>query len=257
VAFFVFVENLRRCFVYGERFVGTAIRLDLVSCEQSEVARGDSCFAINAVPHTGESALLQPLWKRSCGGSDDGLSASAVESASIFAFWEFFWLALSALDGLMGVASYIVANTVFSLDNHPGRPAFLHPLLSFYRNLGGHKSLRRICHRLGSDTTRVLGPHARGGARVSFAVFNVPFGTALGIYTLWVLRLPNPMWSMRRKCEAPARLSEPDDALTPTAPRVKKVSALERIPGHSEERSDEESWFSGLANNPDPSLRSG
>ena len=41
------------------------------------------------------------------------------------------WIALSGLDGLMGVASYVVANVIFNPVTHPERPAFLHPFLSF------------------------------------------------------------------------------------------------------------------------------
>ncbi len=40
------------------------------------------------------------------------------------------WIALSALDGLVGVGSYVVANVIFNPNTHPERPAFLHPLLS-------------------------------------------------------------------------------------------------------------------------------
>src|ERR1035438_7894732 len=40
------------------------------------------------------------------------------------------WLALSALDGLQGVALYFVANLIFNPLAHPERPAFLHPLLA-------------------------------------------------------------------------------------------------------------------------------
>jgi len=98
-----------------------------------------------------------------------------------------FWLALSALDGLMGVASYIVANTVFSLDNHPGRPAFLHPLLSFIGILVVIKAFAGFATGWGLIQRE---PWARTLAVVlafPSLFFNVPFGTALGIYTLWVL----------------------------------------------------------------------
>ncbi len=98
-----------------------------------------------------------------------------------------FWLALSALDGLMGVASYIVANTVFSLDSHPGRPTFLHPLLSFIGILVVIKAFAGFATGWGLIQRE---PWARTLAVVlafPSLFFNVPFGTALGIYTLWVL----------------------------------------------------------------------
>ena len=121
-----------------------------------------------------------------------------------------FWLALSALDGLMGVASYIVANTVFSLDSRPGRPTFLHPLLSFIGILVVIKAFAGFATGWGLIQRE---PWARTLA-VVFAFpslfFNVPFGTALGIYTLWVGFRPIPISSMKRKCEARAQQSEPE-----------------------------------------------
>jgi hypothetical protein len=98
-----------------------------------------------------------------------------------------FWLALSALDGLMGVASYIVANTVFNLGTHPDRPAFLHPLLSLIASVVVVKAFAGFAVGWGLLQRE---PWARTVAVVLAFVslfFNVPFGTALGIYTLWVL----------------------------------------------------------------------
>ena len=97
------------------------------------------------------------------------------------------WLGLSALDGLMGVACYIVANTVFNMGTYPERPAFLHPLLSLIATLMVVKAFA------GFITGWALlrrEPWARMIAVVlafPSLFFNVPFGTALGIYTLWVL----------------------------------------------------------------------
>jgi hypothetical protein len=84
------------------------------------------------------------------------------------------WLALSALDGLMAVASYIVANTVFNLGTHPERPAFLHPFLSLYCNGRDRKSFCGICRGLGFAATRTLGAHARCHTRVCFALLQHP-----------------------------------------------------------------------------------
>jgi hypothetical protein len=98
-----------------------------------------------------------------------------------------FWLALSALDGLMGVASYIVANTVFNLGTHPDRPAFLHPMLSLIATAVVVKAFAGFAVGWGLLQRE---PWARTVAVVLAFVslfFNVPFGTALGIYTLWVL----------------------------------------------------------------------
>jgi hypothetical protein len=98
-----------------------------------------------------------------------------------------FWLALSALDGLMGVASYIVANTVFNLGTHPDRPAFLHPFLSLIGTVVVVKAFAGFVAGWGLLQRE---PWARTVAVVlafPSLFFNVPFGTALGIYTLWVL----------------------------------------------------------------------
>jgi len=98
-----------------------------------------------------------------------------------------FWLALSALDGLLGVASYIVAHTVFNQEMYPNRPAFLHPLLSFIGILVIVKAFAGFATGWGLLQRE---PWARTAAVVlafPSLFFNVPFGTALGIYTLWVL----------------------------------------------------------------------
>ena len=98
-----------------------------------------------------------------------------------------FWLGLSALDGLLGVATYIVANTVFNLGPHPERPAFLHPILTFIGIVVIAKAFAGFATGWGLLQRE---PWARSVAVVlafPSLFFNVPFGTALGIYTLWVL----------------------------------------------------------------------
>ena len=98
-----------------------------------------------------------------------------------------FWLALSALDGLMGVASYILANTIFIRGIHPNQPAFLHPFLSFIGIVVIVKAFAGFATGWGLLQRE---PWARTAAvvlAIPSLFFNVPFGTALGIYTLWVL----------------------------------------------------------------------
>jgi hypothetical protein len=69
------------------------------------------------------------------------------------------WLAFSALNAIGGVVLYIIANTLFAPGGGTGAPAFLHPLLSVVGIL-------------------VL---------AFISLFNIPFGTAVGVYTMWVL----------------------------------------------------------------------
>ena len=101
------------------------------------------------------------------------------------------WLALSAFNTIGGVALYIVANTVLlhhhALGEEGGPPAFLTPLLSTiailllakaaFGFLAGWGLLQR------EHWARVL------ALVIGFiSLFtNIPFGTALGIYTMWVL----------------------------------------------------------------------
>jgi hypothetical protein len=97
-----------------------------------------------------------------------------------------FWLALSALEAVGGVAAIIIANTVFS----PGSgefPPFIHPLVaavgivSIAKAAGGFLAGWGLLNRQ---------PWARMLAIVLGVIslfFHIPFGTALGGYTLWVL----------------------------------------------------------------------
>lgn len=97
------------------------------------------------------------------------------------------WIALSALDGLSGVASYFVANIIFNPNTHPERPAFLHPLISLVATFLIMKAFAGFVAGWGLLQRE---PWARMVAVVlafPSLMFNVPFGTALGIYTLWVL----------------------------------------------------------------------
>jgi hypothetical protein len=102
------------------------------------------------------------------------------------------WLALSALNAVAGIVLYILANTLFlhlheMPDVPPDVPAgFLHSLFSIigffvlvkaaFGFFAGWGLLRRE-------------PWARMLTIVLafLALFNIPFGTALGIYSLWVL----------------------------------------------------------------------
>jgi hypothetical protein len=95
------------------------------------------------------------------------------------------WLAISAFNAVGGVILYVVANTIFA----PGRgtgPAFLHPLLSVIAILILGKSALGFIAGWGLM-------QREGWARMLalvlafIALFNIPFGTAIGVYTMWVL----------------------------------------------------------------------
>jgi hypothetical protein len=98
------------------------------------------------------------------------------------------WIAYSALHLLGGLVLMIVANTIFG---HMGRfetgaPAFLQPLLSAIGILVLIKGILGIAAGWGLmqhlDWARVLAI-----VLAFISLFNPPFGTALGIYTLWIL----------------------------------------------------------------------
>jgi hypothetical protein len=94
------------------------------------------------------------------------------------------WLAISAFNAVGGVVLYVVANTIFA----PGRgtgPTFLHPLLSVIAILILGKSAVGFVAGWGLM-------QREGWARMLalvlafIALFNIPFGTAIGVYTMWV-----------------------------------------------------------------------
>lgn len=100
------------------------------------------------------------------------------------------WLALSALNAVGGVVLMILANTIFARGRFgfppsPG-PGFLHPLFTFIALLVFLKAACGFAAGWGllnrESWARVL------TIVLSFlALFNIPFGTALGVYGLWVL----------------------------------------------------------------------
>jgi phage shock protein PspC (stress-responsive transcriptional regulator) len=100
------------------------------------------------------------------------------------------WLAISAFNTIGGVALYIVANTILVHRYAPqesGPPAFLTPLLSTIAILLLAKAAIGFLAGWGllqrEQWARVL---VLVLAFVSLFT-NIPFGTALGIYTMWVL----------------------------------------------------------------------
>ena len=98
-----------------------------------------------------------------------------------------FWFAISAFNAILGVVLYIIANTLLAPGGPAGAPDFLRPLLSVVAIiiLGGSA--------LGFSAGWGL-MHREPWARVltlvlAFLVLfiNIPVGTAVGVYTMWVL----------------------------------------------------------------------
>jgi hypothetical protein len=102
-----------------------------------------------------------------------------------------FWLAISAFNTLGGVVLYVIANTLFAHLHEMGAPpqtptGFLRPFLSVIAILVLAKAAVGFIAGWG-----LL--HRESWARVValvlgfISLFHIPFGTAVGIYTLWVL----------------------------------------------------------------------
>lgn len=100
------------------------------------------------------------------------------------------WLGLSALNAVGGGVLLIIANTlvlhIHELGGPPSASGFLHPLLSFIGILVLGKAAAGFAAGWGllqrESWARVL------TLVVAFiSLFSIPFGTALGVYSLWVL----------------------------------------------------------------------
>jgi hypothetical protein len=100
------------------------------------------------------------------------------------------WLAISAFNTIAGVVLYILANTLFAHLHELGAPeaptAFLRPFLSVIALLVLAKAAFGFIAGWG-----LL--HREPWARILslvlgfISLFHIPFGTAVGVYTLWVL----------------------------------------------------------------------
>ena len=101
------------------------------------------------------------------------------------------WLALSALNAVGGMVLFIVANTILrhhwpGMGPEGGPQMFLHPFLSLIAVLILIKAAAGFAAGWGLLQRE---PWARVVTLIVafLALFNIPFGTALGIYSLWVL----------------------------------------------------------------------
>ena len=103
------------------------------------------------------------------------------------------WIAYSAISLLGGVTLMVVSHTIFGplgLPSMPGGPPmFIRPLLSAIAIVLLCKAAVGIAAGLGllqrQDWGRILAI-----VLGVISLINIPFGTALGVYTLWVLVSP-------------------------------------------------------------------
>ena len=103
------------------------------------------------------------------------------------------WIAYSAISLLGGVILMVVSHTIFGplgLPSMPGGPPmFIRPLLSAIAIVLLCKAAVGIAAGLGllqrQDWGRILAI-----VLGVISLINIPFGTALGVYTLWVLVSP-------------------------------------------------------------------
>ena len=105
------------------------------------------------------------------------------------------WLAMSALNTVGGVVLLVVANTFFPHIHELGAPRevpseFLTSLLTILGILVLAKSAIGFLAGWGLIQREAWG-RVIALVLAFISLFNIPFGTAIGVYTLWVL-LPGP-----------------------------------------------------------------
>jgi hypothetical protein len=101
-----------------------------------------------------------------------------------------FWLAVSAYNTVSAAVLYVLANTLFAHMRELGAPeaptSFLRPLLSVIAILLLAKAAIGFLAGWGllqrEKWARILAL-----VMAFISLFNIPFGTAVGVYTLWVL----------------------------------------------------------------------
>lgn len=108
------------------------------------------------------------------------------------------WIAYAVFHGLGGVVLYIVANTIFASGNYGGGHAeFLHHLLGAVAIFLLAKSAACLIAGIGLLERQIWG-RTLSLVMAIISLINVPFGTAMGVYTLWVLMSPQAETEYRR-----------------------------------------------------------
>jgi hypothetical protein len=98
------------------------------------------------------------------------------------------WIADAVLHAIGAVVLLIVARTIFGRYNGD-HPAFLHPLLTGIACFIAVKAGANLIAGIGLlERQSWARPLVLVLAFIS--LFNIPFGTALGVYTLWVFMSP-------------------------------------------------------------------
>jgi hypothetical protein len=155
-------------------------------------AKEDLCSAIDAAPLCSQTSVFAADAGKEFSGALAPAHPLPNRVREHIRLLGILWLALSALNAVAGVVLFIIGNTVFAhLHEMGGVPpdvpaGFLHSLFSTIGVLVLAKAALGFLAGWGLLRRE---PWARMLTIVlSFlALFNVPFGTALGIYSLWVL----------------------------------------------------------------------
>jgi hypothetical protein len=112
------------------------------------------------------------------------------------------WIAYAALHAIGGAVLLIIANTIFG--EYGGRHAgFLHPLLQTIGILVLAKCAACAIAGVGL-LERESWARTLSLVMAFISLINVPFGTAMGVYTLWVFLSPQADADYRRLSNAPA-----------------------------------------------------
>ena len=100
-----------------------------------------------------------------------------------------FWVTYSVLHLIGGLALMVLANTLFVHLRSEGAPSFLQPLMSMIAMFLFIKGALGIATGWGL-LVRAAWARVMSIILGFLSMVNVPFGTALGIYTVWVLLSP-------------------------------------------------------------------
>ena len=108
------------------------------------------------------------------------------------------WIAYAVFHGIGGMVLLIVSNTIFETTEYAGgHAAFLHQLLHSIALFLLAKSAACLIAGVGI-LERQSWARTLALVMAFVALINVPFGTAMGVYTLWVLMSPEADNEYRR-----------------------------------------------------------